>query len=372
MAFWKPTITPVFEQPEEALGGVLAYRGYQIYQGLRSIDQKRREDEENQNHTNQVINQRPITTSEAGTYIASPVRRNESGSIEERTPLIGGAGGSSSSSSSQNQYSSAGTYIGSRPGRTNETGTREEKTPLIAPGSLSGLSILRPPNSETKDMYHDDQNEEPLDIEEGEQQPFSSSTGMRARRPQTPSNVSDVSNQSDMQDVDLHDTQPQPVLPTQPTTTNTVAGGVAVGGALAIAGAGYVEAANRNRNLPRIPRYPNPNPNPNPPPQPTQPTQPTQPPPPPQTNDPIFDLPKDNDTTTPYQPPDTNQTQPVQPPIQDIEDIEDIDNNMDIDSQSTELVVVKELIIPSNKSTIPALVTGVAVGASATALLFLI
>ena len=87
-------------------------------------------------------------------------------------------------------WAAAGTYI-ARPLRRNESGTMEEQKPLIAPGSLSGLSILAPPRYDN--VFHgDDEMDEDMD----EESTLLPSTGLRNRNVDTP---------SDLRDVDLSD-----------------------------------------------------------------------------------------------------------------------------------------------------------------------
>jgi hypothetical protein len=108
----KPGITPIFEQPELGLGGsAIFYRGYQIVEGISAIEEKRRRDREYELY-------RP------------EMERKASEIVSQSQPSSG--------------WAAAGTYI-ARPLRRNESGTMEEQKPLIAPGSLSGLSILAPP-----------------------------------------------------------------------------------------------------------------------------------------------------------------------------------------------------------------------------------
>ena len=304
----KPTITPIFEQPELGLAGPILYRGYQIEEGIRAIEEKRRQDEEyertrpeRERKAAEIVNQsRPQSGwAAAGTFIARPLRRNEDGSIQERTPLI------------------------------NPT-----------------------PPPPTDNPFHDPD----VDMDD-EDTPLISSEGIRGRN---------VNTAPDLEDVDLSDEPPRQPPQTsssipRPTGNQIAAGGAAVAAGAAIGASTYIEATTRTgTSIPRLPQNPPPSQPPQPPPEPP----PTPINPPPNTSDPVYNLP----TEDPYNP---NDTQPNPPPIQP-EVPPPPNTDMDIDLDTTELVVVKELRVPISRSSVPALLTGVTLGSVATGLYFLL
>lgn len=304
----KPTIIPFVEQPELGLVGPLAYRGYQIEQGIEAIIDKknrdRQEEEERKrsfDRANEIIAQQHPDSS-WGTFIATPWRhRGNSGTTEERQPLL-----------------------------------------PVQPAQPAPI-------------YHDPD-------EDDEDAPLLGDTGMRQRQSGPIINNED----DELHDVDLSDPPQAPQVNNRNNTNRNISRGLAAGAGVAATtaiGAGtYVGAVNRPVNV-RIPQGPDPTPPVQPPVQPTNPViPPNLPPSDPGQNPIIYPDDPDDSNQQPIIPPNITPTPPI-PPIPTDHPM-DLDDNED--TKGYELVIVKE--INTQGSTVPALLTGVAFGSLATLL----
>lgn len=314
----KPTIVPFVEsQPELGLAGPIAYRAYQIEQGIEAIIDKKNRD-----------------------------RQEE----EERKRSFDRA---SQNIAQQHPDSSWGTFIATPWRHRGTTATTEEKRPLLP---AQPVQPVQPPP-----VYHDP------DEDEDEDAPLLGDTGIRQRGGTAITDAGD----DEFHDVDLGEPQ-QPQQPTPQANRNTtnrmisrgLAAGAGIAATTAIGAGTYVGALNRPVNV-RIPQGPDPTPPVQPPSQPTNPPiVPTLPPSDPGQNPILYpDDPDDSSNQQPTPPPNiVPPTPPPVPPSVPTNDAMDLDD--DEDMKTYELVIVKE--IKSQNSTIPALLTGFAFGSLAT------